>query len=343
VTITPEGKIGDVNQASERVTGCTREELIGTDFHSYFSDPEKARQGYHQAFETGNVHGYELEIRHKDGHTTPVLYNASVYRDETGKALGVFAVARDITDRKQFETQLVQAEKHAVIGRMVGSITHEINNPLQTIKNCLYLIQQDVTIDSPIYEPLEMVTSETLRLTNLVGQLRELYRPKAGSIKQPQELLDILDEAHSLLIPHLNNARVEWAPLTGLQRCYINCVRDQILEVFLNISMNAIEAMQAHGGTLFVNMNVSGEWAAVIFKDSGPGISNDMMLHLFEPFMTTKASGLGLGLSITYGIVQRHGGQILVDNQPGQGASFTVLLPLKMHDGSNQVTKHGQE
>ncbi len=343
VTITPEGKIGDVNKATEKVTGYTRTELIGTDFHSYFNDPEKARLGYQKVFETGTVRDYALEIRNKNGSITPVLYNASVYRDEAGEVLGVFAVARDITDRKQFETQLVQAEKHAVIGRMVGSITHEINNPLQTIKNCLYLIQQDVTPDNPIQEPLEMAASETLRITNLVGQLRELYRPKAGSQKASHEILDILEEAHSLLIPHLNNAKVQWQPLTGLQRCYINCVRDQILEVFLNISMNAIEAMHAHGGTLFVNMDVTEDHTAVIFRDTGPGIPNEMMEHLFEPFMTTKASGLGLGLSITYGIVQRHGGQIQVDNQPGHGASFSILLPLETQGGGEEEIQHANE
>ncbi len=344
VTITPEGKIGDVNQATEKVTGHTRAELIGTDFHSYFSDPDKARAGYKQVFETGSVRDYNLEIRNQDGSITPVLYNASVYRDEAGKVLGVFAAARDITDRKQFENQLIQAEKHAVIGRMVGSITHEINNPLQTIKNCLYLIQQDVTADNPIQEPLEMAASETLRITNLVGQLRELYRPKTSSQKEPHEILDILEEAHSLLIPHLNNARVQWRPLNGLQRCYIDCERDQIMEVFLNISMNAIEAMQAHGGTLSVDMEVSGDWAAVIFRDTGPGIPQEMMPHLFEPFMTTKASGLGLGLSITYGILQRHGGQIQVENQHPQGASFTILLPLKKAStGGEEEDEHGNE
>jgi PAS domain S-box-containing protein len=341
VTITPGGKIGDVNRATEVVTGCTRGELIGTDFHNYFVDPEKARAGYQKVFESGTVRDFHLEIRNRDGSLTPVVYNASVYRDEKGKVNGVFAAARDITERKQFETQLVQAEKHAIIGRMVGSITHEINNPLQTIKNCLYLIQQDVTPESPIQEPLEMAASETLRLTNLVGHLRELYRPKAGINKQPNEILDILEEVHSLLIPHLNSAKVLWQPLAGLQRCYIDCVRDQILEVFLNISMNAIEAMQSHGGTVFVDMLKAKERTAIIFRDTGPGIPDEIAQHIFEPFMTTKGSGLGLGLSISYGIVQRHGGQILVENQPGQGATFTIWLPQASPNADEEVNKHG--
>jgi PAS domain S-box-containing protein len=343
VTITPEGKIGDVNSATEAVTGYSRDVLIGTDFTNYFVDPEKARVGYQKMFESGTVRDYNLEIRNKDGSLTPVVYNASVYRDETGKVNGIFAAARDITERNRFETQLIQAEKHAIIGRMVGSITHEINNPLQTIKNCLYLIQQDVTPGSPIQEPLEMAASETLRLTNLVGHLRELYRPKVGINKQSNEVLDIIEEVHSLLIPHLNSAKVQWQPLSGLQRCYVECMRDQILEVFLNISMNAIEAMQNTGGTLFVDMIKSEDRTAVIFKDTGPGIPEEIARHIFEPFMTTKASGLGLGLSISYGIVQRHGGQILMENQPGQGATFTIWLPQTSPNADGEVIKHGNE
>jgi signal transduction histidine kinase len=186
-----------------------------------------------------------------------------------------------------------------------------------------------------------MAASETLRLTNLVGHLRELYRPKAGINKQPNEILDILEEVHSLLIPHLNSAKVLWQPLAGLQRCYIDCVRDQILEVFLNISMNAIEAMQSHGGTVFVDMLKAKERTAIIFRDTGPGIPDEIAQHIFEPFMTTKGSGLGLGLSISYGIVQRHGGQILVENQPGQGATFTIWLPQASPNADEEVNKHG--
>ena len=103
VTIGPDGKITDVNGATELVTGYSRNELIGTDFSDYFTEPEKARTGYQQVFIHGEVRDYPLEIRHKDGHITPVLYNASVYKDEAGKVIGIFAAARDITERKKAE------------------------------------------------------------------------------------------------------------------------------------------------------------------------------------------------------------------------------------------------
>ena len=111
VTIGPDGKITDVNGATEAVTGCTRQELIGTDFSDYFTKPEKARAGYQQVFREGSVRDYPLELRRHDGRVVSVLYNASVYRDEAGKVIGIFAAARDITARKQAEEQIKKQSK----------------------------------------------------------------------------------------------------------------------------------------------------------------------------------------------------------------------------------------
>ena len=111
VTINPQGRITDVNNATEEATGYSRSELIGTDFSNYFTEPESARAGYQQVFREGWVQDYELEIRHRDGHTTPVVYNASVYKDESGRAMGVFAAARDISERKKAEEELLQVNR----------------------------------------------------------------------------------------------------------------------------------------------------------------------------------------------------------------------------------------
>ncbi len=352
VTITPDGKVGDVNQATESATGCSREELIGDDFHSYFSEPAKARLGYQQVFEVGTVRDYELEIRHKDGHLTPVLYNASIFRDQTGEVSGVFAAARDITERKKAEyeltaakellentlaheqslrEQLVRTEKFSAMGRMLASISHELNNPLQTIKNCLYLTQQDIPSDSPIQEYLDMAFSETQRLSNLVAQLRELYRPHAAGGRQSVPLQQIIDDAHALLAPHLLSQHVVWKQNPGPEGLVIECVTDHIKQVFINLGMNAVEAMQPDGGTMTVELvrSADGDQAGVVFRDTGPGIPPENIQHLFEPFFTTKSGGLGLGLSICYELVQRYDGQITVESQIDQGTTITVWLPLE--------------
>lgn len=130
VTIGPEGKINDVNNATEAVTGCSRNKLIGTDFSDYFTEPEKAREGYKKVFKEGFVRDYPLEIQHKDGHITPVLYNASIYRDESGEVVGVFAAARDICELKQAEDRIqmlanvVESSDDAIITKSLeGSVT----------------------------------------------------------------------------------------------------------------------------------------------------------------------------------------------------------------------------
>ncbi|MFB3923625.1 MAG: PAS domain S-box protein [Terriglobia bacterium] len=120
VTISPEGKITDVNSGTERATGCSRTELIGTDFSNYFTHPTRARAGYEQVFREGSVEDYELDIRHRDGHTTPVLYNATVYRDDAGEVMGVFAAARDIAERKRVEEELRLSRERLVLAFRAG-------------------------------------------------------------------------------------------------------------------------------------------------------------------------------------------------------------------------------
>jgi PAS domain S-box-containing protein len=133
VTIAPDGKISDVNNATEKVTGLSRQQLLGTDFSDYFSDSGKARAGYEQVFREGLVQDYELEIRHRDGHVTPVLYNASVYRDEAGVVIGVFAAARDISERKRAEesraylASIVESSDDAIVGESPEGVIRSWN------------------------------------------------------------------------------------------------------------------------------------------------------------------------------------------------------------------------
>jgi PAS domain S-box-containing protein len=165
VTIGPDGKITDVNSSTENVTGYKREELIGTDFSDYFTEPEQARAGYQRVFRDGAVHDYALEIKHRDGHVTPVLYNASVYRDETGKVVGVFAAARDIAVRKKAEEDLRRAynrletsfEENQVLLR---EVQHRVKNNLQTMIS-LFKLQATWTEDRRI---IEMLTESQNRI-----------------------------------------------------------------------------------------------------------------------------------------------------------------------------------
>jgi PAS domain S-box-containing protein len=226
--------------------------------------------------------------------------------------------------------QLIQAGKLSAMGRMVASVAHEFNNPLQTIKNCLFLIQQDLVPGAQGIKFLDMAASEVQRLSDLVSQLRAVYRPGTADQMQAIELSKILDQVHSLVTPHLTKNRVRWEYTELPHLLTVSGIPDQLKQVFLNLSLNASDAMQMEGGTLTVSIlsAADGRQVGVAFRDAGPGIDPRDLPNLFDPFFTTKESGMGLGLAICYDIVQKHGGRIEVESQPGQGATFTVWLPL---------------
>jgi PAS domain S-box-containing protein len=246
--------------------------------------------------------------------------NARLHRDlET-------ALAQETTVRQQ----LVQAEKLGALGRMVGSVAHELNNPLQTISNCLFLTDQELTHDSPIHEYLDMALTETQRLVDLVAQLRELYRMRPIAAPQARQLDELLHEVFTLMAPLAQSANIRWQQPAELPRYRVWALQDRLKQVFVNLITNAVEAMGPAGGLLRLDLRLSTDKRQVGIKiqDTGPGIAPEHLSRLFEPFFTTKEHGLGLGLAICYEIVQQHGGQITVDSQPGHGAAFTIWLPL---------------
>jgi two-component system, NtrC family, sensor kinase len=248
------------------------------------------------------------------------IANARLYKDlETA-----------LQEEQSMRRQLVQAEKHSAMSRMVASVAHELNNPIQTIQNCLFLIQQDLPADPTEQNFIQMALSESRRMSNLVTQLREIYRPSKVEPLAPLDIGITVEEVHALLSPHLQHENVVWQTEKFTSPIMIAGIADQIKQVFLNICLNAVEAMQPDGGTLKIQVQVdeSENLVGVSIKDTGPGISPENLNQVFEPFFTTKDYGTGLGLSICYDIIERHGGEIDLSSEPGQGADFTVWLPL---------------
>lgn len=356
MTVNKLGKISDVNETAITVTKRARNELIGSDFHDLFADRNEASRASRIAFEVGNVRDFELKLMDREGRTIPVTFNAIVFKTIEGEDIEFFASLRDQSEFKRKEEellrlnrdlenliaedlvmheQLVQAEKLAAMGRMLASITHEINNPLQTIKNSLYLIQADIDSDDPVVEYLEIASAETQRISNLVGQLREIYRPSNSNMEASFDLVSIVFEIESLLHGQSEAGKVKWVihqPTTG--NWYVKGDKDQIKQVFINVCNNSIEAMQPTGGQLelIFKQGIPGSnEAGVLVRDTGPGISVEYMDRLFEPFQTTKLKGAGLGLAISYEIVKKHKGRLMARNYEN-GAEFSVWLPLSSID-----------
>ena len=182
VTIGPDGKVTDVNGATEIITGFSRNELIGTDFSDYFTEPEKARMGYQQVFREGEVRDYELEIRHRNGHLTPVLYNASVYRDESGEVIGVFAAARDITGIKEAENKLkVIIDELKRSNKELESFayitSHDLQEPLRTMASYAGLLKRryEGKLDEDADEFLDYMVKGASRMKDMIQGFTGLF------------------------------------------------------------------------------------------------------------------------------------------------------------------------
>ncbi|HOZ37741.1 MAG TPA: PAS domain S-box protein [Anaerolineaceae bacterium] len=351
MTVKRSGEISDVNETAIAVTNLKRNELIGTGFLDLFTDREKAAKGFDIVFKEGSIRDFELELINRLGQITPVTFNAIVFRNEEGEFTEFFASLRDQTEFKRKEAelkklnkdleeliaedllmhdQLVQAEKLAALGRMLASITHEINNPLQTIKNSLYLLQVDTDPNDQNWEYLEIASAETKRISNLVAELREIYRPPTIPSGSVFNLVSVVGEVHGLIRSELDKGNVEWVvDSTASGNWDTSGNKDQIKQVLINLCINAIESMQPQGGQLeliFTQGSPDSKEIGVLVRDTGPGISTDYLDRLFEPFQTTKPKGGGLGLAISYEIVQRHKGRLTARNYEG-GAEFGVWLP----------------
>jgi signal transduction histidine kinase len=251
---------------------------------------------------------------------TVAMENARLYME----------LERTLQKEQQMRAQLVQADKLSIMGRMVATVAHELNNPLQIVKTSLALLQTDKSPDSSDYALLEMSAAATQQLVNLVTQLRSFYRRSGVELSEHVYLADVLSEVQTLTKAHLSKHRVAWVYTPPAQPLLVAGNAEQLRQVFINLCFNAMEAMQPNGGNITVSLKRSLEdgMVGVEFCDVGCGIASENLSRLFEPFFTTKETGVGLGLAICYDIVQKHGGHIAVASELGKGATFTVWLPL---------------
>jgi two-component system NtrC family sensor kinase len=236
------------------------------------------------------------------------------------------------------QAQLVQAEKMAAIGRLAASIAHEINNPLQAIHNSLHLSLHESLANDKRLQYLTMAQAEVQRLIEIVQRMLDFYRPSRGGV-EPADINTIAENVLALAHKRLQHGDVRVFTHLSPDLPPVPVVSDQVTQVFLNIVINAIEAMPS-GGDLRLETLLSedGRWVLVCFHDTGSGMSPEQIANLFEPFYTTKSDGTGLGLAISYGIIERHGGVIEVSSRPGQGTSFVVKLPVHSMEAENRMS-----
>ncbi len=252
---------------------------------------------------------------------------------------------KDLEDRMQdlqdAQRQLIQSEKMSALGRLVASITHEINNPLQSVQTCLTLTREEMEGDrrqDKIDRYLGIVESEIERVSTIIRRMRDFYRPGAHEGMQTVDVNETIASVLELTGKQLQHSEIVVEQSLGENLPQIEANVDHLKQVFLNLILNAVDAMPT-GGTLQVttrNTRLSlGPSRAIKpavrldFTDTGEGMSAETMSHLFEPFFTTKSEGSGLGLCISYSIIEAHHGQILPTSELGVGTTFSIILPTK--------------
>lgn len=230
------------------------------------------------------------------------------------------------------QAQLLQSAKLAAVGELAASVAHEINNPLYAARNSLYLVEQDLPADAPQRPFLEIAQNELGRIARIITRMRDFYRPTRAELA-PTDVNKLLLETVELVQTHLRHNRITVTRAIDAHIPLLMAHADQLRQVFLNLMLNACDAMP-DGGNLCVQtqrQTPAGEHAQAIvidIVDTGSGIAEEHLPYLFEPFYTTKPQGTGLGLAISAHIITQHDGQIAVESVAGQGTTFKVTLPV---------------
>ncbi|MGE4579717.1 MAG: ATP-binding protein [Desulfuromonadales bacterium] len=338
-----------VNRSTLHLLGYREEELIGRSFVDIvgtgFNDMIRRN-----LFHAGFVSNIELHFLSKSGERIPVLFSASVMRDEGRSVEGVVCAARDMTEikrgeeeRARLQAQLIQAQKMETVGTLAGGIAHDFNNILTPILGFSELCKGEVSGDSRASQCLDHVINAARRARNLVQQVLTFSRRTEGR-RRPVDLQQVVVEAMEFLQASLPK-KIGLRQRLGGDLPLVMADPTQIHQVLMNLGTNALQAMPSGDGDIEVILEKAhvdaaqariypelkpGDYLRLKFRDNGQGMSEETCKRVFEPFFTTKdvGQGTGLGLSVVHGIIKSHGGHIAVQSAPGKGTTFTILLPV---------------
>jgi PAS domain S-box-containing protein len=328
-----DGTILWANRTEMAMLGYVREEYIGHHISEFHVDPLVIADMLQRLSRHEELHDYESSLRCKDGSIRHVCIHSNVL-SQGGKFIHTRCFTVDITEKKKMEQALIMTEKLASVGRLAASIAHEINNPLEAVTNLLYLTKRDLRNPDKAEQHLESATHELDRVAHIARQTLGFYRDNsAPKVIKPTK---ILDEVLFLYGKKIQARRIQVSREFS-QNASAVALEGEIRQVFSNLIANAIDAMPI-GASLKLRVTDSHEWnnsslpgVRITIADSGAGISSEHRKNIFQPFYTTKKDvGTGLGLWITRGIVEKHGGMIRVRSRvgdSGSGTTFSIFLP----------------
>jgi PAS domain S-box-containing protein len=349
MTTDPSGIITDVNKQMEALTGCTRDELIGAPFKNYFTDPERAEAGIKLVLSQKNVTNYELTASARDGKKTVVSYNATTFYDRDRKLQGVFAAARDVTERKRFEVALQEtnvelesaksaAEKaNLAKSDFLSSMSHELRSPLNAILGFAQLLESTSPLPTASQkENIAQILQAGWHLLKLINEVLDLAVVESGKMSLSPEsvsLAEVISECQAMMEPQAKQRGISMTfPQLDIPY-YVHADRTRVKQVLINLLSNAIKYNREQGTVEVKCTTTSPERIRISFKDTGAGLPPEKLTQLFQPFNrlgqeSRAGEGTGIGLVMSKRVVELMEGAIGVESTVGVGSVFWIELLL---------------
>jgi|GEM_PF-267044 PAS domain S-box-containing protein len=322
------GKITKVNDKFCEISKYSREGLIGED-HRILNSGFHSKAFFKELWNTiGNGHVWKGEIRNKAKDGTYYWVDTTIipFMNEKGKPYQYLAIRNDITERKKTEETLHRQDKLAAVGQLAAGVAHEIRNPLTSMKGYGEFLLEDET-DPQRREFIEIILDEIGRVNTIVEDFMVLAKPKAVELEE-KNIVTIIKNVLSLLDFEARKKHVKMNFEANEEIIQIECDEDRLKQVFLNFVKNGIEAMP-NGGELTVKVSVEDNQVQISIQDTGVGIPEDKLKKIGEPFYTTKKEGTGLGLMVSFKIIESHQGKVYIESEINKGTTFNIILPAK--------------
>lgn len=324
-----DGAVIYTNEAMDKQFGYKNGELIGKYLSILYAGPSSEAVMKKIMSEIENKGSWQGEIHNKRKDNTEFLSYATVsaLEDIDGKILNYVSTQHDITKITEMQEQLALKEKLAVLGQLAGGVGHELRNPLGAIKNAVYFLNMALEETDPeVKETIELLRKEVAKSERIISSFLNFAQPKT-QIRYKVNVNELVQEE---LSRNTMPENIKVVCRLDEKMPAILADPDQLVLVFGNIILNAIQAMPKSGELAIESKLESSKMAVVSFKDTGVGIPRKHFIKLFEPLFTTKARGIGFGLAIAKIIVEEHGGTIEVESEVGKGSAFIVRLPLAL-------------
>jgi PAS domain S-box-containing protein len=337
VTIGSNGRITDVNKATEEATGVSRDHLIGSDFSGYFSEPEKAQKGYQQVFSKGLVKDYQLTMKNASGKLMDVMYNATIFRDESERVQGVFAAARDVTKLKKMEDSLREHSlKLEAINKELESfaysVSHDLRVPLRAIDGFTKIVAEDYNekFDEEGKRLLGVIRTNTRKMGQLIEDLLLFSKVGRQELAGSEVDMNTLVQTVANDIKTQNEDRKITFKLGSLQPVKGDLA--MLRQVLANLMGNAVKFTRTREEALVeISGMTKGSENIYSVKDNGVGFDMQYVSKLFGVFQRLHSQeefeGTGVGLAIVQRVILKHGGRVWAEGKVGEGATVRFALP----------------